>query len=171
MVRVLLLAIRQMKTFLKLILCSLVLAGGSLSLCAQDATPAAAPAPAEVTLEQRVGDIEAYMNNTARVTEAGHSKISGPGPGHNAWQMTSTALVIFMTLPGLALFYGGLVRSKNVLSVLAQCMGIAGLVTILWWAVGYSFAFGSGGNAYIGGLSNVMLKGVEPGVTGAPLCL
>ncbi|HSI08320.1 MAG: ammonium transporter [Rariglobus sp.] len=155
-----------MKTFLKLILCSLVIASGSLTMSAQDAAPAA-PAPAEVTLEQRVGDIEAYMNNTARVTEAGHSKISGPGPGHNAWQMTSTALVIFMTLPGLALFYGGLVRSKNVLSVLAQCMGIAGLVTILWWAVGYSFAFGSGGNAYIGGLSNVMLKGIEPGVTGA----
>ncbi len=57
--------------------------------------------------------------------------------GDNAWMMTSSALVLFMTLPGLALFYGGLVRSKNVLSVLAQCLGIAGLVTILWWAVGY----------------------------------
>jgi len=58
--------------------------------------------------------------------------------------MTSTALVLFMTLPGLALFYGGLVRKKNVLSVMAQCMGIAGLVTILWWLCGYSLAFGSG---------------------------
>jgi ammonia channel protein AmtB len=58
--------------------------------------------------------------------------------------MTSTALVLFMTLPGLALFYGGLVRRKNVLSVLAQCLGIAGLVTILWWAVGYSLSFGAG---------------------------
>ena len=55
--------------------------------------------------------------------------------------MTSTALVLFMTLPGLALFYGGLVRRKNILSVMAQCLGCAGLVTILWWAVGYSFAF------------------------------
>ena len=80
--------------------------------------------------------------------------------------MVSTALVIFMTLPGLALFYGGLVRKKNVLSVLAQCMGIAGLVTILWWACGYSLSF-SGGNAVIGDLSNMFLKGVESGKTGA----
>ena len=58
--------------------------------------------------------------------------------------MTCSALVLFMTLPGLALFYGGLVRRKNVLSVLAQCLGIAGLVTILWWLCGYSIAFHSG---------------------------
>ena len=64
-----------------------------------------------------------------------------PGPGHNAWQMTSAALVLFMTLPGLALFYGGLVRRKNVLSVVAQCFFIAGMVTILWWACGYSLVF------------------------------
>jgi Amt family ammonium transporter len=107
------------------------------------------------------------MNNGARVTEAGTSKVAGPGPGHNAWQMVSTALVIFMTLPGLALFYGGLVRKKNILSVFAQCFGIAGLVTILWWAVGYSLSFGSGGNAFIGSLSNAMLKGVSPSATGA----
>ncbi len=108
----------------------------------------AADAPKEPTLEQRVADIEAYMNNGARTPDVA-SKVAGPGPGHNAWQMTSTALVLFMTLPGLALFYGGLVRSKNVLSILAMCMGVAGLVTILWWAVGYSLTF-SGGNAFIG---------------------
>ena len=96
-----------------------------------------AAAPAEPTLEQRIADLEAYVNNGARTPDVA-SKIAGPGPGHNAWQMTSTALVLFMTLPGLALFYGGLVRKKNVLSVLAQCLGIAGLVTILWWAVGYN---------------------------------
>ena len=138
-------------------------------------TPAAAPAPApaapaaaapkDPTLEQRIADIEAYMNNGARTPDVA-SKVSGPGPGHNAWQMVSTALVIFMTLPGLALFYGGLVRKKNVLSVLAQCMGIAGLVSILWWAAGYSLAF-SGGNAIIGDLANKFLQGVEPGKTGA----
>ena len=66
------------------------------------------------------------------------------GPGHNAWQMTSAALVLFMTLPGLALFYGGLVRRKNVLSVMAQCMLIAGLVTILWYLCGYSLVFHKG---------------------------
>ncbi|HEY8966783.1 MAG TPA: ammonium transporter, partial [Candidatus Methylacidiphilales bacterium] len=63
------------------------------------------------------------------------------GPGHNAWMMTSAALVLFMTLPGLALFYGGLVRRKNVLSVLAQCFLITGIVSILWWVCGYSLAF------------------------------
>jgi Amt family ammonium transporter len=124
-----------------------------------------APAPKEPTLEQRIADLEAYVNNTARTPDV-ESKIPGPGPGHNAWQMTSTALVLFMTLPGLALFYGGLVRKKNVLSVLAQCMGIAGLVTILWWLVGYSLAF-SGGNAIIGDTAAMFLNGVEPGKTGA----
>src|SRR4029434_9727393 len=64
-----------------------------------------------------------------------------------------------MTLPGLALFYGGLVRTKNVLSVLAQCMGIAGLVTILWWSFGYSLVFAHGG-ALIGGLEKAFLRGV-----------
>jgi Amt family ammonium transporter len=127
--------------------------------------PAAPAAPPEPTLEQRLADLEAYVNNAARTPDVA-SKIPGPGPGHNAWQMTSTALVLFMTLPGLALFYGGLVRKKNVLSVLAQCMGIAGLVTILWWAIGYSFAF-SGGNSFLGDTGNAFLKGVEPGNTGA----
>ena len=83
------------------------------------------------------------------------------GPGHNAWMMVSTALVLFMTLPGLALFYGGLVRSKNVLSVLAQCLGIAGLVTILWWAVGYSLVFGkSFASPFLGGTEFLFFKDV-----------
>ena len=129
---------------------------------AADAAPAAPPEP---TVEQRLADLEAYVNNTARTPDVA-SKIPGPGPGHSAWQMTSTALVIFMTLPGLALFYGGLVRRKNVLSVMAQCMGIAGLVTILWWAIGYSLSF-SGGNGFIGDTANAFLNGVESGKTGA----
>ena len=104
---------------------------------------AAAEAPASTlpppTAEQRLGDLEAYVNNAPRVTDGqAQSKVSGGGPGHSAWMMTSSALVLFMTLPGLALFYGGLVRRKNVLSVLAQCLGLAGIVTILWWACGYS---------------------------------
>ena len=82
-----------------------------------------------------------------------------PGPGANAWQMTSTALVLFMTLPGLALFYGGLVRRKNILSVMAQCFFITGLVTILWWTCGYSLAFHSGGSV-LGGLGFAFLKDV-----------
>ena len=70
-----------------------------------------------------------------------------PGAGHNAWLLTSTALVLFMTLPGLALFYGGLVRKKNVLSVLAQCFLITGLVTILYVICGYGMIFGGTGGA------------------------
>ena len=126
-----------------LLVCLSVLTLTWSALLSQEATPAAAP-PAEPTIEERLADIEAYMNNGERVTAAGTSKVAGPGPGHNAWQITSTALVLFMTLPGLALFYGGLVRRKNVLSVLAQCLGIAGLVTILWWLCGYSLSFGAG---------------------------
>ena len=76
-----------------------------------------------------------------------------------AWILTSTALVLFMTLPGLALFYGGLVRVKNVLSVLMQCFAITGLVTILWVTIGYSLAFGEG-NAFIGDFSRVFMSGI-----------
>src|SRR5438046_3465894 len=74
--------------------------------------------------------------------------------------ITAPPLVLFMTLPGLSLFYGGLVRAKNVLSVLAQCLGIAGLVTILWWAAGYSLVF-SHGSAFLGGLRFAFLRGVN----------
>ncbi len=77
-----------------------------------------------------------------------------------AWIMTSTALVLFMTLPGLALFYGGLVRTKNILSVLMQCFAIAGIMSILWFIVGYSIAF-SGDNPYFGDFSNVLLAQVS----------
>ncbi|MFZ5806255.1 MAG: ammonium transporter [Verrucomicrobiota bacterium] len=120
----------------------------------------------EPTLEQRVAGLEAYVNNT---DPAGSTLTGVPGPGHNGWMMVAAALVLFMTLPGLALFYGGLVRSKNVLSVLAQCLGIAGLVTILWWICGYSLVFGTGFKdswigPFFGGLDFLFLKdvGVAP---------
>lgn len=76
-----------------------------------------------------------------------------------AWVMTATALVLFMTLPGLALFYGGLVRVRNVLSVLMQCFAICSVVTLLWFIYGYSLAF-SEGNALIGGWSKVLFAGM-----------
>lgn len=149
-----------MKTLIRWMLMGLL--GTLLGVAAAQA----ADAP-ERSVTERLEDIEAYINNAARNGSTNApSKIAGPGPGHNAWQMTSTALVLFMTLPGLALFYGGLVRKKNVLSVLAQCMGIAGLVTILWWAIGYSLSFGAG-NAFIGDTNYALLKGVEPGNVGA----
>jgi Amt family ammonium transporter len=82
--------------------------------------------------------------------------------GDTAWILTSTALVLFMTVPGLSLFYAGLVRSRNVLSVLMQCFTITCLVTILWLVLLYSLAFGEG-NAFIGGLSKVFFNGVVEG--------
>ncbi|NYT28149.1 ammonium transporter [Candidatus Thiodubiliella endoseptemdiera] len=81
---------------------------------------------------------------------------------NTSWILTSTALVLFMTLPGLALFYGGLVRSKNILSILMQCFAIAGIVSVLWLVAGYSIAFAEG-NAYFGSLSKFMLSGVLEG--------
>jgi ammonium transporter, Amt family len=79
--------------------------------------------------------------------------------GDTAWMITATALVLFMTLPGLALFYGGLVRTKNVLSVLMQCLAIACTMSVVWLVYGYSLAFAEGG-PWIGGLSKAMLAGV-----------
>lgn len=79
--------------------------------------------------------------------------------GNSAWILTSTALVLFMTLPGLALFYGGLVRSKNVLSVLTQCFSIAAMASIVWLVFGYSLAFSSG-NSVLGDFSKVLLAGI-----------
>jgi Amt family ammonium transporter len=84
-------------------------------------------------------------------------------PANTAWMLTATVLVLFMTLPGLALFYAGLTRTKNVLSVLMQCFAITCLVTLAWVAVGYSIAFGDGGasNAWWGGLGKSMLAGID----------
>ncbi len=159
-----------MKTILLNVSVSLALTMSPFALLAENAatnTPpaAAAPAKAEPNLEQRVADLEAYVSNGTRGSDAENAKVSSkldgtPGPGHNAWQMTSAALVLFMTLPGLALFYGGLVRRKNVLSVLAQCLLITGLVTILWWICGYSLVFHNGGAMY-GSLGFKFLQGVD----------
>jgi Amt family ammonium transporter len=83
--------------------------------------------------------------------------------GDTAWLLTSTALVLFMTLPGLAAFYAGLVRTKNVLSVLMQCFAITCLVTVLWWAGAYGLAFGDGGGfqPFIGSFSKALFSGVD----------
>jgi ammonium transporter, Amt family len=131
------------------------------SLFAQATSPSGSPSPSASaipaaqtttptpTLEQRAAGIEAYLTNgdpTVPLKDKDGNipkdltmvSVDVSGPGHNAWMIASSALVLFMTLPGLALFYWGLVRRKNALSVLAQCLGIAGLVTILWWVFGYS---------------------------------
>ena len=142
--------------FVLLAIALIALFGGRATIAHAD-TPAVAAAPASgavaADLATRVADLEAYVTNgTPKV-------LSSPGPGHNAWMMTSSALVLFMTLPGLALFYGGLVRRKNVLSVMAQCLGCAGVVTILWWLIGYSFTFSSG-SPWLGDAKFAFLNGV-----------
>ncbi len=92
-----------------------------------------------------------------------------PNKGDTAWMIVATLLVLMMSIPGLALFYGGLVRSKNMLSVLSQVFMIVSLVSILWVTYGYSLSFTSGGslNDYVGGLSKAFLMGVTPETTAA----
>src|SRR6478672_11565611 len=80
--------------------------------------------------------------------------------GHNAWMLTSSALVLFMTAPGLAMFYSGLVRKKNVLGVMMQCIFLMGLMTVIWGTYGYSLAF-SGTDKYIGNMDYLFMKGVQ----------
>jgi len=149
-----------MKKLLILLLTAVIFLGPA-AVRAADAIPVP-----ERSIQERLDDIEAYINNGARNANTNTAcKLAGPGPGHNAWMMTSSALVLFMTLPGLALFYGGLVRRKNVLSVLGQCLGIAGFVTIAWWLCGYSLAFHSGetarGWSILGRLNWAFLRGVD----------
>jgi Amt family ammonium transporter len=127
----------------------------------KDTTKASAPSSTvtDTALLHRVAALEAYVANGDPSKTAPAPAINVAGPGHNGFMMICAALVLFMTLPGLALFYGGLVRTKNILSVLAQCMGIAGLVTLLWWAFGYSAVFDKGG-PILGGFTKLFLKGV-----------
>src|ERR1035437_7219562 len=164
---------------------------GALTVRADDtnavaaaAAPAAAPAaPAlpAASLDQRIAALEAYIGNgdpTATLTKdtngaftvASPSTVGVAGPGHNAWMMTSTAFVLFMTLPGLALFYGGMVRKKNVLSVIAQCFLITGLVTILWVFVGYGMVFGGTGTGSDAAsrLGAMAKEDVVTGIVGSP---
>ncbi|WP_373457458.1 ammonium transporter [Pseudogemmobacter lacusdianii] len=101
---------------------------------------------------------EAVTEAAAEVVEA--APVSGLDTGDTAWMITATALVMFMILPGLALFYGGLVRAKNMLSVLVQVTAIAAMMMIIWVFYGYSFAFGGSDSAYFGGFDKIFLKGV-----------
>ena len=95
----------------------------------------------------------AFAQNTVAALPAANS-------GDSAWILTASALVLMMTLPGLALFYGGLVRAKNFLSVLVQCGAVAALASVLWIVIGYSLAFSGNGNGFIGSFENVMFNGL-----------
>jgi len=98
--------------------------------------------------------------DAARIAKLEQQVANAQSAGDNAWMLTSAALVLMMTGPGLALFYGGLVRKKNVLATMVQSFAMMALVTILWAFLGYSLAFGSG-NSFIGGLHNWLLHGVS----------
>jgi ammonium transporter, Amt family len=119
------------------------------------ATTAAAPAVAVVA-------------EAAKPAEAVATPVVAPTPnkGDTAWMLVSTLLVIMMAIPGLALFYGGLVRSKNMLSVLMQVLSIFAMIIVLWAIYGYSLAF-TEGNAFIGGFDRLFLKGIFDPVTGS----
>jgi Amt family ammonium transporter len=134
----------------------LFLCFAAIPAIAQDATPpASAPAAAAPAAAA-----------PAPAADAAAAPAAAPklDSGDTAWMLTSVALVLMMTIPGLALFYGGMVRKKNVLATLMQSFGITCLVTVLWTIVGYSLAFRASGdatNAYIGGLDRLFLKGME----------
>jgi ammonium transporter, Amt family len=104
-----------------------------------------------------IGLLLAYAPAVLAQAPAAPPKID---PANTAWMLTASVLVLFMTLPGLALFYAGLVRTKNVLSVLMQCFAITAIVTLAWLVVGYSIAFGDG-NAWWGGLGKMFLAGID----------
>ncbi|WEK45642.1 MAG: ammonium transporter [Candidatus Andeanibacterium colombiense] len=110
-----------------------------------------------------------FAASAAWAQEAAAAAPAAPTPdmGNNAWMMTSTLLVLMMILPGLALFYGGLVRSKNMLSVMTQVGAVAALTMLIWVMWGYTEAFGDGGNAVIAGFGKAFLKGVTPATTAA----
>lgn len=154
-----------------------LLTGGAAALAE---TPAAAPvasAPAATaSAETKVPDAvapaaapAAAASGVATTTPAPAEAAAAPAPvpnkGDTAWMMVSTLLVILMTVPGLALFYGGLVRSKNMLSVLMQVMVTFSLIVVLWFLFGYSLAF-TEGNAFIGGFDRLFMKGIWDNAAG-----
>ena len=133
---------------------------------AQD-TAASAVASAASAVIEATSDAVTPVAVAAAVTpaEAASAPVLVPNKGDTTWMMLSTLLVIMMTVPGLALFYGGLVRSKNMLSVLMQVMVAFSMIVVLWVIYGYSFAF-TEGNKFIGGTDRLMMKGIWDNVTG-----
>ena len=135
-----------------LLFLSALLAIPASSLAQAAATAAQAPATqAQIAALQQAID--------ANKAAAAAAAASAQSAGDNAWMLTSAALVLLMTGPGLALFYGGLVRKKNILGTMMQSFAMMGLVTVLWAVVGYSLAFGHG-NWFVGGFSHLFLRGV-----------
>ncbi|MEX3814903.1 ammonium transporter [Paraburkholderia sp. BR13439] len=147
------------KLLMTLLMAGSLLAGGLSPAFAQDASaPAAASVP--VAQASAAPAADAAASAPAAPTAPFSVDSSKINSGDTAWMLTSTALVLFMTIPGLALFYGGMVRKKNVLATLMQSFAITCLVTIVWTVVGYSLAF-TPGNSFIGGFSRVFMTGMN----------
>jgi Amt family ammonium transporter len=147
------------KLLMTLLMAGSLLAGGLGSAFAQDASaPAAASVP--VAQASAAPAADAAASAPAAPTAPFSVDSSKINSGDTAWMLTSTALVLFMTIPGLALFYGGMVRKKNVLATLMQSFAITCVVTIVWTVVGYSLAF-TPGNSFIGGFSRVFMTGMN----------
>ncbi|KRB30332.1 ammonium transporter [Acidovorax sp. Root70] len=145
-----------------------LLSGGSAVLAQAPATAeASAPAATAPAAEAPAAAAAAPAAAAAAAPAAPAAEAPAPVPnkGDTAWMMTSTILVILMVLPGLALFYGGLVRSKNMLSVLMQVMVTFSLIVVLWFIYGYSLAFTEGG-AFIGGFDRLFMKGIWDNAAG-----
>ena len=143
-------------------------AGSAQLAMAADAPAATAPAasaPAAASAAAPAAATPAPAAAAAPAPAADAAPAVVPNKGDTAWMMVSTLLVILMTIPGLALFYGGLVRSKNMLSVLMQVMVTFSLIVVLWFIYGYSLAF-TEGNDFIGGLDRLFMKGVWDNVAG-----
>jgi Amt family ammonium transporter len=136
------------------------------AVLAQDAASAPAAAASVAAVMDAVAPAAAEAPAAAASTEAAPAAAAPvPNKGDTAWMMVSTLLVILMTVPGLALFYGGLVRSKNMLSVLMQVMVTFSMIVVLWCVYGYSLAF-TEGNAFIGGFDRLLLNGVWDNAAG-----
>jgi Amt family ammonium transporter len=140
---------------------------GTASVATAQTAPAAAMAPAaEVKPVDAAAPVAAPASAaTAAPAAAEAAPVLVPNKGDTAWMMVSTILVIMMVIPGLALFYGGLVRSKNMLSVLMQVVVTFSMITVLWFIYGYSLAF-TEGNAFIGGFDRLFMKGIWDNVGG-----
>ena len=135
---------------IKLLLLFAVLGIPAMSMAV---APNLTPAPSDPATQAQIAALQQAVRNAQTASANAQSA------GDNAWMLTSAALVLLMTGPGLALFYGGLVRKKNILGTMMQSFAMMGLVTILWAVVGYSLAFGHG-NAFIGGFEHIFLRGV-----------
>ena len=151
--------LKSVRGLLPALLLCLALAAPAL---AQTTTPPTEPATAPPAGSPAAAGASVGDTNPAGAAAAPAAAEPKVDTGDTAWMLTSTALVLMMTIPGLALFYAGMVRKKNVLATMMQSFAITAIVTVVWFAVGYSLAF-TPGNPYIGDFSRVFLRGIEAG--------